>query len=208
MNDTVRLYKTFNGKLYQVDVELTDFEIATIQFLRTNDWMKALKHKDDSIIEIFRDDKDCNLLGQAKRYTNIIRLNHCLFNDLKSARNIYLHELSHIVLNKYNIEGHNIIFFVICGILLLRGNNMQETSLNSLVYYDMQNAILYDNKIIINDENYSIRLFERIGKKERNHLSDVYLLINKLAKSSMTLNQIVDYLLFEVNTLTKYILKS
>lgn len=205
MKDTVRLYKTFEKRIYQVDVELTDSEKMTLELLRTHRLFNELKYKDYSLIEIFNDERAQYLNGEANFNTNTIHLNHSLLKDFKSARKTYLHELTHIALFKYDWHGHDIVFFTVFGILLMRGNNMNEKTLNLLRYYDMQDATINQSVSIADDWYYQYSLGNEIEELEKRVLYFVYEYIKNLAKSAMTIDEIIEYILFKDNTLNKYI---
>lgn len=128
-------YKSHEGYKYVWDDGVVaDCEITTLDALRTNRLMSAIGVEDHSVIEIYTvEDGFC---GEYLHRTKSIRLSAKGLDGLNNARWTYLHELSHMLLVKG--EDHNLAFFALFGILLIRGNGMDTSQIFRLRYYDLQ----------------------------------------------------------------------
>lgn len=188
-----RLYQSFEGYSYDLQIELTDQEFNVLEVLRSHRLKRALRVEDETPIEIFKEGVYGKFGGIAWHKKKTIGLSRRRLIDLSSARLCYLHELAHILLFRYHNYFHDITFFAVNAILLLRAYDYDPLVLLKLDVYDLQDVEL-DGVPLNEHPDYQDRIDDQTisAFEEFPELIRIVDYLEDLARSPLTMEEIVD----------------
>jgi hypothetical protein len=204
LSNSIR-YQSFEGYSYDLNIELTDQELTVLEVLRSHRLKKALRVEDETPIEIFKTGAYGKAGGVAWPSKKMMGLSQCRLIDLSLARLYYLHELAHILVYPYENYLHDITFFAVNAILLLRAYDHDPLSLLKLSVYDLQDIEL-DGVLLNEHPDYQDRIDDQTlsAFNELPGLLRIVDYLEELARSQLTMEEIVDEIWLTENVLYEF----